>query len=260
MSESSGHELLRRTVCLQLEGMDDVVVWRDLPYGPVGDEGRAFDLYRSPDANAPLPVVIVTAGYAGAYRKVGWATSMCRLLAVSGMAAVAYSCREPAEDVRLVFSHLSEQASQLSVDTSRIGVLAASGNVPTALRTLCRDFPWTPACAAFTCGAMLDLDGASNVTTAASQFGFANPTAGMTMEDIRADVPMLLVRAGRDQFTAMNTSIDHFVRHALARNHPLTAVNYPDGVHAFELFDDSVGAKNVVRGVVRFFREHLMSQ
>lgn len=44
-------------------------------------------------------------------------------------------------------------------------------------------------------------------------------------------------RGGRDQFPAMNASIDSFIRHGLIENLPITFVNHAEGPHAFDLFD-----------------------
>jgi hypothetical protein len=56
------------------------------------------------------------------------------------------------------------------------------------------------------------------VADAARQFGFANPGGGRTVADLRRDVPLLITRAGRDQFPAMNASIDRFIRQGLVEN------------------------------------------
>ena len=78
-----------------------------------------------------------------------------------------------------------------------------------------------------------------------------------TIEDLRSDVPLLIVRAGKDQFEAMNASIDPFVAAALRHNLPLTCINHPSGPHAFDLFDDSRAAQIVVRQVLAFLALHL---
>lgn len=258
MAEVPAHDVLTRTVRLTLDGMERVSVQRDIPYTSPIDTRHLLDVYSPADASRPLPVVFIVSGYAGAYRTVGWATSMCRLLAVSGVAAIAYSTQEPVDDLRTVLGYVTRHADALGVDGEHLGVLAVSGNVPTALTTLMRHFEPRPSCVAFEYGALLDLDGASDVGEAGRQFGFANPMAGLTLDALREDIPTLIVRAGRDEFTAMNASIDRFVAHALGRNLPLTLVNYPEGIHAFDLFDDSRPSKRTVRGVLRFFEEHLL--
>lgn len=261
MTEQTRHEIFKRAVRLTLDGMDNIRVDHDLPYASSDDAERALDLYRPAQSSSAPPVVIIVSGYPGPYRRVGWTMSMCRLLAVSGLAAIAYTSREPIADIAAVFEYIARQGDRLGVDGDRIGVLATSGNGPVALSTLARRFQWHPACAAFECAATLDLDGATEVSAAAAQFGFSNPMAnGSTIDDLRQDVPILMVRAGLDEFVAMNASIDRFVSRALARNMPLTLLNYPSGIHAFSLFDDSRPAKNATLSLLRFFQAELLTE
>jgi hypothetical protein len=115
-------------------------------------------------------------------------------------------------------------------------------------------------CAVFGYGCLLDLDDATDVADAAREFGFANPGAGRTMADLRRDVPLLVIRAGRDQFPAMNRSIDSFVLGGLAANLPMTLVNHAEGSHAFDLFDDSRPTREILRQALRFLRHHLTAE
>jgi len=211
-------------------------------------------------------VVVIVAGYPGTmeprptpprYKEIGWTISMAQLTAVSGMAAIAYTNREPVADLHALLEHVHTHAAVLRVDASRLGILAVSGNVPTALTTIVRTVDQPPACAAFGCGCLLDLDGATDVAEASRQFGFSNPCAGLTVGDFRHDVPLFISRAGRDQFPAMNASIDRFVAKALVENLPITLVNHAEGPHGFELFDDSRTSRDIVRQTLRFLRQHL---
>jgi hypothetical protein len=112
----------------------------------------------------------------------------------------------------------------------------------------------------FSYGCLLDLDGATDVADAARQFGFANPGAGRTVADLRRDVPLFITRAGRDQFPAMNASIDSFIRQALQENLPITFVNHAEGPHAFDLFDDSRTSRDILRQTLLFLRQHLTAE
>jgi hypothetical protein len=270
MAQVPPSDIFTRRVCLQLDGMDEVTVQRDVPYGPP-DGHLTMDVYYPPgqtDAGR-WPAVIIVAGYPGTmeprpttltYKEIGWTVSMCQLIATSGMVAVAYTNRDPVADLRGLFEHIHHGAGALRIDPARIGVLAVSGNVPTALTTIMQDASRTPACAAFGYGCLLDLDGATDVADAARQFGFANPSAGRTLADVRRDVPMLITRAGRDQFPAMNASIDRFIRQGLIENLPITFVNHAEGPHAFDLFDDSRASRDIVRQTLRFLQQHLSDE
>ena len=280
MTQVPPSDFFTRRVCLQLDGMDDVTVRRDVAYGPP-DARLTMDVYYPPDqtdegptfakatAGRRWPAVIIVAGYPGAmeprpttltYKEIGWTVSMCQLIAVSGMVALAYTNRDPVADLRALFEHIHDGARSLRIDPVRIGVIAVSGNVPTALTTIMQDASRTPACAVFGCGCLLDLDGATDVADAARQFGFANPGVGRTVADLRRDVPLLITRAGRDQFPAMNASIDRFIRQGLVENLPITFVNHAEGPHAFDLFDDSRTSRDILRQTLRFLRQHLTAE
>ncbi|MCU1383187.1 MAG: putative Esterase/lipase [Acidobacteria bacterium] len=270
MAQSPPGDIFTRRVCLQLDGMDTVTVQRDVAYGPPESRLR-MDVYCPADEthDRRWPAVIIVAGYPGTmeprpttltYKEIGWTISMCQLIARSGMVAIAYTNRDPVADLEAVFEHIHECARSLRIDPARVGIIAVSGNVPTALTTIMQDASRAPACAVFGCGCLLDLDGATDVADAARQFGFANPGAGRTVRDLRRDVPLLITRAGRDQFPAMNASIDSFMRHALIENLPITFVNHAEGPHAFDLFDDSRTSRDIIRQTLRFLRQHLTAE
>jgi acetyl esterase/lipase len=270
MSQVPTSEIFTRRVCLQLDGMDAVAVRHDIAYGPT-ERGLRFDVYYPPDEtnDGRWPAVIIVAGYPGtmeprpttlAYKEIGWTVSMCQLIAVSGMVAIAYTNRAPVADFEALFEHIHECAGSLRIDPTRVGLIAVSGNVPTALTTIMQYASRTPTCAVFGYGCLLDLDGATDVADAARKFGFANPCVGRTFADLRRDVPLLITRAGRDQFPAMNASIDRFIRQGLIENLPITFVNHATGPHAFDLFDDSRASRDIVRQTLRFLRQHLTAE
>ena len=270
MTQVPSNDIFTRRVCLHLDGMDAVAVRHGVAYGPA-DAGLCFDLYHpSHETDAGCwPAAIVVAGYPGdmqprptslAYKDIGWTVSMCELIAASGMVALAYTNRDPVADLHALIEHVHEHAASLRIDPARFGIIAVSGNVPTALTTVMQGAHRSPACAVFGYGCLLDVDGATDVADAARQFGFANPGAGRTVADVRRDVPLLITRAGRDQFPAINASIDRFVREGLIANLPLTLVNHAEGPHAFDLFDDSRTSRDIVRQTLRFLRHHLTGE
>ena len=270
MTQVPPSDIFARRVCLQWAGMNAVSVQRDIAYGPP-DRRLCMDVYypSGQPGEGRWPAVIVATGYPGAvepppttvsYKKMGWTVSMCELIALSGMVAIAYTNRDPVADLQALFEHIHECAGPLRIDPARVGVVAVSGNVPTALTTIMQDASRTPACAVFGYGCLLDLDGATDVAGAALQFGFANPNVGRSFADLRRGVPLLITRAGRDQFPAMNASIDRFIRHGLQENLPITFLNHAEGPHAFDLFDDSRTSRDIVRQTLRFLRQHLTAE
>jgi hypothetical protein len=231
----------------------------------------SLDVYYPPDAGGDVrtPAVVFVTGFsdAGARRMFGCAlkdmgsyVSWAQLAAASGLVAVTYTNREPATDVHAVLEHVRHYAASLRIDENRIGLWSCSGNVPTALSVLMRnDASSYVRCAVLSYGFMLDANGETGVTEAAGQFGFANPCAGRSVEDLPRDIPLFLARAGLDQMPRLNEVLDQFIAMGLARNLPMTVVNHADGPHAFDIYHDSATSREVVRQMLAFLRFNLLS-
>jgi dienelactone hydrolase len=269
MSEGTPqNEIVTKKVVYDMPDTDAVTIRRDVEFRAPDGGVLVMDIYHPPATRARTrtPLVVIVAGYPDAgfqrivgcrFKDMGSTTSWARLIAASGMAAIAYANRAPVADLHAMLDHVRQNAAALEVDESRIGMWASSGNVPLALSLLMADAPPTVACAALFYGCMLDLDGATGIADAARAFGFVNPSAGKSVDDLRADVPLFLARAGKDQMPGLNDAIDRFLPKAVAANLPLTFVNHPSGPHAFDLFDDSETSREIVRRALSFLRFHL---
>jgi hypothetical protein len=234
--------------------MDEVLVRQD---------DDRIDLYYPPDwkSSVRTPAVVIVTGYPDPgfekmfgckFKDTGSSTSWGRLIAASGMIAIAYSNSEPEPDLHALLDHVSDRAEELGIDENRIGLWASSGNAALALSALNRT-----QCAALLYPVTLDLDGSNWVADLARQFRFANPYAGKSVADLPADVPLFLARAGRDEIPHLNDALDRFLAHAVARNLPVSFVNHAEGPHAFDLVHDSEMSREVVRWVLAFLKFHL---
>jgi hypothetical protein len=231
--------IAKKSVVYTTPGVDRVTVRRDVPFA----RGLMMDVYSPPDAgSARLPAVVLAAGYRDAgfekhvgcrFKEMGSTVSWARLIAASGMVAVAYTNEEPAADVRALLHHIRQNAASLRIDEKRIGVWASSGNVPVVLSLLMQETREDLRCAVLLYPCTLE------VAEAAKTFGFANPSEGRTVDDLAADIPLFIARAGRDQTPGLNEALDRFACKAIGRNLPITIVNHPAVPHAFDLFDDS---------------------
>jgi len=92
---------------------------------------------------------------------------------------------------------------------------------------------------------------------ASQKYGFVNATAGRSIDELPADVPILVLRAGRESFPGVNAALDQFAARALARNLPLTFVNHASGPHAADMDDDTEATRRIIRQVLDFLRLHL---
>ena len=190
-----------------------------------------MDLYVPPAATTPLPAVLIVAGYPGRFNKMEAVIAWAQRIQASGMIAVAYgNCELPVM--------LEQVRAHPQIDANRLALFATSGNVALALSAL-RGM----RCAALLYGCMLDLDERT------TKFGFTDPKT--RFEDIPRDVPLFLVRGGRDQFEGINESIDRFVAASLAHNLPITLINHPDAPHAFE-------SPEIIGATLRFLQDHLL--
>jgi acetyl esterase/lipase len=262
-------DMAKKTIVYKIAEMDDVIVKRDIEYTTTENGSLTMDIYYPSDANNGklLPVVIFALGYPGAgYRKMwrcketemGSYVSWAKLVAASGMAAITYSIDEPVADLDALVRYVRENASELGIDRNRLALWACSGNVPTALSLLMQPDSDSLKCAVFCYGAMLDLDGSTGIAESSEAWGFANPSAGRSVEEISIDVPLFIARAGRDQIPGLNDSIDRFVVHAVRRNLPITFVNHAKGPHWFDVLDDSETSRQIIREIVAFMRFHLI--
>jgi hypothetical protein len=244
--------------------MQSVTVRRGVEYPAADGVALALDLYSPPGPKgAARPAVVLVVGYPdpgfearlGCKWKemessIGWA----HLVAASGIVAITYTNRDPAADLDALLEHVRRNAADLGIDPARIGLWASSGNVPLALSLLMQR---RASCAALLYGLTLDLEGSTAVADAAKAFGFANPTAGKSVEDLPRDVPIFVARAGRDETPGLNACLDRFLAHALAANLPIAFANHAEGPHAFDLWHDSETTREIVRQTLAFLRSHL---
>ena len=253
-------EVARKQVVYRIPGMDDVPVRREIAYKTSEGGPLLIDIYYPP-ATTPgtrVPLVVIVLGYPDPQsggRMFGPLTSWARLIAMSGMAAAIYGTSIPDEDVQDVFAYLRENAASLGIDSHRVGVYAASANVPVALSLLMRDADFR--CAALLSGFTFDVEGSTVFAEASRQYGFVNATAGRSIDELPADVPMFVLRAGLEHFPGVNAALDQFAARAVARNLPLTLVNHATGPHAADMDDDTDATRRIVRQVLDFLRLHL---
>jgi acetyl esterase/lipase len=256
-----------RPVVYRLPGMESVRITRDAIYrqgthGPLG-----IDVYAPPAASMGerRGAVVFAIGYPdlGAIQRFGCLfkemesyVSWARLIAATGMIGITYRNEDPAADLASVLAYIERHAADLGVDPARVGLWSCSGNGPVGLSRLLREARPTIACAVF-CYALL-LDGKEGwVSQAAKMFGFANPCAGHTISDLVPDVPLFVVRAGKDEIPHLNDTIDAFAAEAIARNLSITFVNHPSAPHAFDVVDDSAETRDVIERILAFYRFNL---
>ena len=219
------HEIATRRVLYEIPGMQSVQVRKSEFRGANGD-ALPLEVY---DAIHPISdaVVVILEGYADAgveqhvgckFMEMEWTIGMARLIAASGMTAVTHSNRDPEPDAHALIAYLS-------TTTWRVGIWSASGHGPVALA----------AAAKAKCAVLM------------------NPIT----KDFCPDTPLLVVRSGRDRTPGLNEALDPFISRAITENRPLTAVNYSEAPHAFELHLDGPETRRILQQGLDFLRAHL---
>lgn len=165
------------------------------------------------------------------------ALALLLALAAAGasmLAGVSFDARpdpDNAEDLRDVLRWLRENGRAQGIDPDRIALWSCSANVRNAYAYLLADSgPWLRAAVLY--------------------YGFAEPAA------TRADLPVELVRAGRD-IPQNNQGIDRLAEAAAAAHAPWTVRNLPEAHHAFDVLDDTEASREQIRRTLEFLRTHL---
>ena len=257
-----------KAVVMTLPGMDRVRVRQNVVYEKVGGAELLADIYLPPeDPKGGRPgVVVLQAG--GAENTKDWAayTSLGRLVAASGLGAVAFNHRlryperryaEGAEDLRAILELLRREGSSLGLDGSRVAVATFSGGGPMLAPLLRQRPPTVRALAgfyAFLDTEHVDLAEAKITSDTAKAF---SPLAAIEASAASAVPPLFIARAGKDTIPGVNKSIDTFVAKALERNLTFTVVNHPAGSHGFEHKDDDARTREILAMALAFFRAHL---
>jgi hypothetical protein len=263
------NDIAKKRVVYEIPGADTVTIRQDVEYQTTDAAPLTMDIYYPPDwrSGIRIPAVVFVSGYSdfGVQRILGCKLkemesyiSWGRLTAASGMVAVVYSAGEPAADIHALLQYVRQNAASLGIDENKIGVWACSGNVPNALSLLIEDSGDYLKCAVLCYGIMLDLEGSTGTAESAKMFGFVNPSAGKSVNDLPRDLPLFVVRDGQDEIPHLNETLDRFVAKALSLNLPISFTNHPTAPHAFDLMHDSETSREIIKQILRFMRFHLL--
>jgi len=261
--------LSKRVLVYGIPGMENIEVRQDIAYRTTDDGPLTMDVYYPPSGSrAPVPAAIFVIGYPDAgFRKhlgccakeMALSKSWGQVVAASGIAAITYTNREPVEDTLALIQYVRDNAAALGIAGDRIGLWAGSGNSPLALFVLMQGAKDFLRCAVLDCPCTLDIDGSTGIAEASKTYGFVNPCAGKSVDDLPDNIPLFIARAGQDQVPHLNEALDRFIAKALANNLPLTFANHATAPHAFEIFDDSPSSRELIRQMLGFMKFNLGS-
>ena len=256
-------------VALKLPGMDNVIVKKDIPYIKTLDSTLKMDVYYPPnfDFKSKIPAVVFVLGYTnkGQINTAGqqlrkWSpyTSWCRIVAVSGMAAIVYETIDPENDLISLLNYMNLNSDKLSIETSRIGAFSCSANTPVALANILSSNNTFFKCAAIYYGIFLDKDFKylSTIDTLSKKMGFI-PTRLPESITWKKDVPLLIVHVGKDFVPHTDESLTGFTDKAINQKVPFTLVHYATGIHGFDVYTDNEETKQIIRTTLEFWKFNL---
>jgi len=211
-------------------------------------DGLTMDAYYPLDFDFTqnLPVVIFVNGFVDEeiekmigckLKDSGVYISWGQLVAASGMIAIAYETYDPDVDAHDLINYIQANESWLRIDKDRICLWSSSANLPTALIALTdtsTEYHDSLACAVI-------------------YYGVTPPVYA---DDLSADIPLFIVKAGTDD-ASLNRQLDQFIEKARAANIPLEFVDYEDGIHGFDVWQDTDESREIIKQTLEFMKTHL---
>jgi hypothetical protein len=253
------------TLAYSLPGMDQVSV-RHVAYLVKDGKSLTMDVFYPPAMakEAKAPLVIFVMGFKdsspisqGPLKDMSQYISWGRLTAAAGLIAVTYQTERPG-DIEALVAYIREHAVDLQMDPERIGLWACSGNCPTAVSFTMREERDYLKFAVFYYGLMISPDNwlRKEINSFLAPFGaYAAELKDVAL--MRSDLPLFIVKAGKDATPYVNDSIDHFVGLAKEEHAPLTLINFENGVHGFDQKQKSdPQAAEIIRQTIEFMKKN----
>jgi acetyl esterase/lipase len=263
----------QRPVVLKPDSTVAIDVREGIAYKGVERVTVRMDVYRPRAATSPLPAVIFVHGgpipssVPADANSWGQYTSFGRLIASHGLVAVTFAHRltsvnaidTAAADVRDALAYVVSQASSLGVDPTRLCLWAVSAG-GTVVSLAFREYRDRLRCFVsyynlFTPRLFQDM--VAGGTQLIPQHA---PSLVELMSRDSVTMPAtFVIRAGKDD-PRVNADLDGFVMTNLQRGTALELHAYPEGDHAFDIFDDTEMSRALIRQTIAFVRSRLFPQ
>ena len=73
----------------------------------------------------------------------------------------------------------------------------------------------------------------------------------------KKDVPIMIIRAGKDNVPYINQTLASFYDNALNQNLSITLINYSNGVHGFDSIYDNEITRQIIKNTLEFWKFNL---
>lgn len=254
---------LTTDVVVRIDGMDAVSVKRNLPYSNK-DSSLMFDLY-SPGSlvsGRRLPALIFISGGSDS-KDWKWFSDYGRLAAASGLIGINYNKRYARgfEGLKTGFSdtldlirHVRDHAADLNIDKDRmcLWTFSAGGRLMSA--GMQREQPYIRCLLTFY--GVIDLT--AEMEPLPAQEREVSLETYSPLHRLKAlgkdSPPILIARAGRDG-ASINSGIERFVSEAQRQNAEFDFLNYPEGEHGFDGFNDTESSRAIIRQAFAFIKD-----
>jgi dienelactone hydrolase len=245
---------------------------KDIVYKNIGGVDLKMDVY-TPDSLSPdtrLPGVLFIHGGPLAAdmqpQPKDWNVylSYGELAAANGWIGITFNHRyyedQPFEqsfqDVETAIGYVRENAKALHLDADRLCLWAFSGG-GSHLYFALHNRPAYVKCIVAYYAILLDLRQEKELSPASSDDEIRELSLSKYLrEGPTVTLPILIARAGLDQ-PFLNRVTDIFVQEALASNIMLELINYAQGRHGFDIFDDNAQTRAIIAKTVGFIKAQM---
>jgi hypothetical protein len=253
------------SIVYEIAGQNDVIVKKDFIY----HNDLKLDIYYPPkfDFQTKLPAVIIVLGYTdeagkklvgSEFRSYAQFTSWSRIIAASGLAAITYQSTDPEKDIIALLNYIDSNSDKLLIDQDRLAAFSVSAHTPTMISTSLGNTPTNFKCAAALYGFFLtnDFKYLPQIDSISQYRGFKTPRLPDPV-NWRKDLAILIIRAGKDNVPFINQSLSTFYEDAMIQNLPITLINYPTGLHGFDVYNNNETTRQIIKNTLDFWKYNL---
>jgi hypothetical protein len=253
------------SIVYEIAGQNDVIVKKDFIY----HNDLKLDIYYPPrfGFQTKLPAVIIVLGYTdeagkklvgSEFRSYAYFTSWSRVIAASGLAAIIYQSTDPEKDIIALLNYIDSNSDKILIDQDRLAAFSVSAHTPTMISTSLGNTPTNFKCAAALYGFFLtnDFKYLPQIDSISQYRGFKTPRLPDPV-NWREDLAILIIRAGKDNVPFINQSLSTFYEDAMIQNLPVTLINYPTGLHGFDVYNNNETTRQIIKNTIDFWKYNL---
>lgn len=242
------HEIAHKPLVYQLPGMEAIM---SKTYQYKDSLQLEIFLPNSFDEGSFHPVIIFVCGFRNLnFRKGRMYRDWCKLMAMHGIAAILYEVNDPINSLDHLVDFIDRNVNSLRVDSTKIGVWSCSANALLAINKVNMDSRISFQIVYYGLTATFDSKYRTEVAEFTSKYGIANNIKA----PYTSKASTLIVKAGKDTWGIITKTTNEFAFELSRLNLPFELINYPEGVHSFDILDGRPESINVIKATLDFVR------